>query len=82
MFYLLNSSSLLFNFTVFKEFKEFKEKEAFKEIKELSFLSYYKDFKLVLCSECFLAINPSGFKAYINKHLRIFSKEERDLYIS
>lgn len=65
-------------FEVFKEFKEFKELEAFKEFKELSFLSYYQDFKLLLCSTCFLAINPLNFKGHLTKHFTNYKGKEKD----
>ena len=79
---LSSASALLPSFPVFTEFKEFKEKEAFKNIKELVFLSYYKDFQLVLCSKCSFALNLSGFKSHINKHLKVFPKEEKNALLS
>jgi hypothetical protein len=65
------------NFSIYKEASSFKEKESFKEIKELVFLSYYKDFKLLLCSKCSLAIYSTAFKSHIIKHLKLFPKEEK-----
>ena len=66
------------NSSICGEASSFKEKDAFKEIKELGFLSYYKDFKLLLCSKCFLAINSTIFRSHIIKHIKLYTKEKRD----
>ena len=79
---LSNSVNFSNNFSVFKEVNSFKEKEAFNQIKELGFLSYYKDFKLVLCSKCFLDLNSTAFKSHIIKHLLLLPKKKKDLLIA
>ena len=78
------SSSIDFsnNFSVFKEANSFREKEAFNKIRELGFLSYYKDFKLVLCSKCFLGLNSTAFKSHIVKYLLLLPKKEKDSLIA
>ena len=62
----------------------FQEKEAFKDIEELVFLSYYKEFKLLLCSSCFLAIYPSisAFKSHLLRDLKLVPLELRTSIIS
>jgi superfamily II DNA helicase RecQ/predicted RNA binding protein with dsRBD fold (UPF0201 family) len=70
------------NFLVFKEASSFKEKEAFQEIKELVFLSYYKDFKLVLCAKCLVGLNSSTFRSHIHKHLKLYSKIDKEALLS
>ena len=75
-----NSSSL---FPIYLEDREFKEASAFNGIKELSFLSYYKDFKLLLCSSCNLAIHPINIKGHLLKHcLLLKRKEEKEAFIN
>jgi len=56
------------SFPIYKEFGEFKEFKVFKAFTELSFLVYYPDFKLLLCSACFQAINPPNFKGHLERH--------------
>jgi hypothetical protein len=55
-----------------KGFKELREFKLFKEFKEflsrLHILSYYKDFKLLLCSSCKIAVNPANLKGHFTKH--------------
>ena len=70
------------NFLIFKEASCFREKEAFKEIKELGFLSYYKDFKLLLCSKCSIAIYSVAFKNHLIKHIKLYAKEQKDSILS
>ena len=67
----------LINFQIFKNINTFQEKYAFIKTKELDFLSYYKDFKLLLCSTYQIAfgITSRSFKAYLLKHINIYSKE-------
>ena len=79
---LFSSVDFFNNFSVFKEASSFKEKEAFNKIRELGFLSYYKDFKLVLCSKCFLGLNSTAFKSHIIKHLLLLLKKEKDSLIA
>jgi Orsellinic acid/F9775 biosynthesis cluster protein D len=57
-------------------------KEAFEKIKELGFLSYYSDFKLVLCSICRLGLISSAFKGHIQKHIKLYKKEEKFFILS
>ena len=53
----------------FKELKEFKLFEEFKGfLSHLHVLSYYKDFKVLLCSSCKIAISPANFKGHLAKH--------------
>jgi superfamily II DNA helicase RecQ len=63
-------------FAYYLKTSSFKEKYAFKNIKELDFLSYYKDFKLILCSKCFIAINLN-FISHLIKHLKDYSNKEK-----
>src|SRR5271170_5733479 len=70
------------NFPIYKEASSFREKEAFREIIELGFLSYYKDFKLLLCSKCFLAINPTTSQPHIVRHILLYTKEELESIVS
>ena len=70
------------NFSTYKEASSFLEKEAFIEIKELGFLSYYRDFKLLLCSKCFLGLNSTAFKSHIIKHIKLYTKEEINSIVS
>src|SRR5277367_3304380 len=64
----------------FKELKKFKFFEEFNRfLSDLHVLSYYKDFKLLLCSSCKIAVNPINFKGHFTKHfldLRGKAKEE------
>jgi hypothetical protein len=51
---------------VLKEFKSFEEFKVF--LSHLQGLSYYKDFKLLLCSSCKIALNPANFKGHFIGH--------------
>jgi hypothetical protein len=51
---------------VLKEFKSFEEFKVF--LSHLQGLSYYKDFKLLLCSSCKIALNPANFKGHFVRH--------------
>jgi Orsellinic acid/F9775 biosynthesis cluster protein D len=53
-------------FKELKEFKSFKEFEGF--LSYLHVLSYYKDFKLLLCSSCNIALSPANLKGHLAKH--------------
>jgi len=77
-----SSSDFNINFLTFKEASSFREKETFKEIKELGFLSYYKDFKLLLCSKYSLGLISSTFKSHLIKHIKLYTKEEKDSIVS
>jgi Orsellinic acid/F9775 biosynthesis cluster protein D len=80
----IQSTSLILsnNFSIYQEASSFREKETFIEIEELGFLSYYRDFKLLLCSECFLAINPTSFQSHIARHIKLYTKQQRESIIS
>jgi hypothetical protein len=49
-----------------KEFKLFEEFRGF--LSHLHVLSYYKDFKLLLCSSCNIALSLANFKDHLAKH--------------
>jgi hypothetical protein len=55
---------------------------SFKEIKELEFLSYYFDFKLVLCSICKFGLSSNTFQSHVQKHIKLYNKEQRSLLLS
>jgi hypothetical protein len=60
-----------------REFKSFKEFKGF--LSCLHVLSYYKDFQLLLCSACGVAVNPTNFRGYFARHfldLKGKAKEE------
>jgi len=81
---ILKDLTNLASLPLFKSYREgggFKEKEPFKESAKLSsFLSYYKEFQLILCLECSLAIKPANYKGHLEKHFRgIGSKEKKGL---
>jgi hypothetical protein len=66
-----------------KGFKELKEFKSFREFKGflsyLHVLSYYKDFGLLLCSSCNIALNPANCTGHFAKHflyLKGKAKEE------
>jgi hypothetical protein len=48
------------------KFKSFEEFKGF--LSHLRVLSYYKDFGLLLCSSCNIALNPAHFKGHFAKH--------------
>jgi hypothetical protein len=56
----------------FKGFKELKKFKSFKKFKGflsyLYVLFYYKDFKVLLCSSCKIAVSPTNFKSHLAKH--------------
>jgi hypothetical protein len=63
-----------------KEFKSFKEFKGF--LSCLRVLSYYKDFKLLLCSSCNLALNPANLKGHFAKHfLDCIGKAKEDVVL-
>ena len=71
-------------FEIYKNTNTFQEKDAFHTIKELDFLSYYKDFKLLICSNCHIAfgITLRSFKAHLIKHINLYSKDLKTSLLS
>lgn len=49
-------------------------REGLREFRELGCLSYNRDFKLLLCSSCSLAVNPLNIKGHVLKHYPPFIK--------
>jgi hypothetical protein len=72
-----------------QESKGFRRLRAFKSFKEftgflshLHVLSYYKDFRLLLCSSCDIAVNPANFKGHFAKHfLDLKGKAKEDIVL-
>jgi hypothetical protein len=53
----------------YKVLKEFKSLEEFKVfLSHLQGLSYYNDFKLLLCSSCNIALNPTNLKGHFARY--------------
>jgi hypothetical protein len=56
----------------FKDLQSVQESKGFKGFKGflsyLHVLSYYKDFRLLLCSSCNIAVSPVNFKGHLAKH--------------
>ncbi|OBT81434.1 hypothetical protein VE02_09952, partial [Pseudogymnoascus sp. 03VT05] len=48
--------------------------EGLREFRELGCLSYIRDFKLLLCSSCSLAVNPLNIRGHVLKHCPPFIK--------
>ena len=53
-------------YKVLREFKSFKEFKVF--LSHLQGISYYKDFKLLLCSSCNIALSSANFKGHFTRH--------------
>ncbi|OBT70933.1 hypothetical protein VF21_10102 [Pseudogymnoascus sp. 05NY08] len=49
-------------------------REGLREFRELGCLSYMRDFQLLLCSSCSLAVNPLNIKGHVLKHCPPFIK--------
>jgi hypothetical protein len=45
-------------------------------------LFYYKDFRLLLCSSCAIAVNPANFKGHFAKYfLNLKGKAKEDIVL-
>ena len=53
-------------YKVLREFKSFEEFKVF--LSHLPGISYYKDFKLLLCSSCNIALGLANFKGHFARH--------------
>ena len=89
----LSSTSFFSTYYKSSKLQEYKELNAFhllqeeeveglKEFKELKCISYYKEFKLLLCSSCSLAINPLNLRGHLLKHCPLLKGKEKISFVN